>query len=394
MRLAIVSPYDMSVPGGVQTQVDGLAEALSGLGVAVAVIAPSATGQSPADRCYRFVGTGRSFRFAANGSQAPVAPGPLAMARTLMDLRAVDPDVVHVHEPLTPGPSLAALMAGRRPIVATFHRSGTDAAYRAEGRLLGVFGRRIDVPVAVSQAARATAVEVLGPGMAGMALIPNGVALPAGGPAPRPYAAGAGKAVSGFSIAFVGRHEERKGLGVLLESFVTLSTGRPEGSLRLRVVGDGPDSASLRARYRARRSIEWLGAVDDGAKARLLSESDLFVAPSLRGESFGVVLLEAMAAGTPVVASDLPGYRLAAGEAALYFAPGDSAALTAAVSGLLATPRRLADLQWRGSERAKLFSLESVAARYLEVYESVTSKRSQIAGPAATQRRGPPPDAT
>ncbi|MFZ0170998.1 MAG: glycosyltransferase family 4 protein, partial [Acidimicrobiales bacterium] len=175
MRVAMVCPYDLSVPGGVQAQVRGLAVALQRAGTAVTVVAPSATGRDAPDAGYGFTGVGRTISINANGSKAPVAPGPISMTRAVRALRHLHPDVVHVHEPLAPGASLAALVAGPRPIVATFHRSGSDRLYRGEARALRPFVRRLDAAVAVSDAARATARQVLGRAPGEIEVIPNGV---------------------------------------------------------------------------------------------------------------------------------------------------------------------------------------------------------------------------
>ena len=188
MRVGLVCPYDWSVPGGVQTQVAGLAESFGRMGHDVLLVAPDGTRPRPERRdvadgsaqdfagatsraaevspsdthaarltgevegrgadeaLYRFVSAGRSLRVPANGSLAPVAPTPAAMARTVSALRRFHPDVVHVHEPLTPGPSLAATLAGPQPLVVTFHRSGIDRLYLVEGRLIGAVISRALAP--------------------------------------------------------------------------------------------------------------------------------------------------------------------------------------------------------------------------------------------------------
>jgi phosphatidylinositol alpha-mannosyltransferase len=381
MRVAIVCPYDLSVPGGVQAQVVGLAEALGRTGAGVTVIAPLSAGNAAGvPRAYELIGVGKSLSIAANGSRAPVAPGPRAMSRTLSALRQERPDVVHIHEPLTPGSSLAALMSGPRPVVATFHRSGTDRIYRLEGAALRIFARRLDAAVAVSDAARQTAAKVLGRSFAGIPVIPNAVDLGRYAAARLSASPGGGHAIAARpgTILFVGRHEERKGLAVLLDAFELLrhrqSPGTP-ATLRLLVVGDGPQTAGLRARFGDGPAISWLGPVDDHEKMRLLTSADVFVAPSLRGESFGVVLLEAMAAGTAVVASGLEGYRLAAGEAALFVKVGDAEDLANGIEAVLGDTTERVRLVRLGGERVKGFSLDSLAERYLAVYESVSRSR-------------------
>jgi phosphatidyl-myo-inositol alpha-mannosyltransferase len=384
----MVCPYDWSTPGGVQVQVEGLASALQRMGVSVVVVAPAT---EPADTWpgygFEFVGVGKSISIAANGSRAPVAPTPAAVARTLRALRRLRADVVHVHEPFVPGPSLAALVAGPRPILGTFHRSGWDALYKAEGLALRGLAHRLNATVAVSDAAKETAAEVLGRQFDAMPVIPNGVDLHLYAPSLQrligagPSTASPGTAgrslVEPLTIVFVGRHEERKGLVVLLEAFERLrrDATTPELSqARLDVVGDGPATAELKERFGGHGAISWLGAVDDLEKARRLASADVFVAPSLRGESFGVVLLEAMAAGTAVIASDLPGYRLAAGEAARFVPAGDAPALASALGAVLRDPDERERLRALAAERVRGYSFEAVVTRYLEVYESLVGE--------------------
>lgn len=377
MRVAVVCPYDLSVPGGVQAQVSGLAEALRRAGTSVTVVSPASATIEGGKAQFSLVGVGRSLSIAANGSRAPVAPGPLAMTRTLRALKRIRPEVVHVHEPLVPGSSLAALLAGPRPIVATFHRSGCDAVYRAEGLLLRPFTWRIDAAVAVSEAARATARQVLGARLEVAELIPNGIDTSL---FPHGRNAGTNGSHDGphapLRVVFVGRHEERKGLAVLLEAFELLQRrggGLPAG--RLLVVGEGPETKRLRQRFGADDGIEWLGAVSDAEKARLLGSADVFVAPSLRGESFGVILLEAMAAGAAVIASDLPGYRLAAGQAARFVTAGDASELAEALALVLGDAGERQRLAGLAGERVGGFSMDVVAERYLQLYARVASRR-------------------
>lgn len=375
MRVAMVCPYDWSVPGGVQAQAEGLASALQRAGLDVVVVAPvTDPTRQRLSGDFELVGVGKSVSFAANGSRAPVAPTPAAMARTVAALRRIRSDVVHVHEPLVPGPPLAALIAGPRPMLGTFHRSGWDALYRAEGLALRRAAHRLDAAVAVSDAARETAAKVLGSHLGPISVIPNGVDL-------QRYAGGAGvdSMPAPLTIVFVGRHEERKGLVVLLEAFERLkkdATSSDVRSARLNVVGDGPATTQLKERFGGDDAVVWLGAVDDEEKARLLACADVFVAPSVRGESFGVVLLEAMAAGTPVIASDLPGYRLAAGEAALFVPPADAPALAAELEVVLADSSERERLRGLAEKRVRGFSLDAIAEQYVALYESLTGGRS------------------
>ena len=278
------------------------------------------------------------------------------MARTSSALQRFAPEVVHVHEPFVPGPSLAAVMLGRRPIVATFHRAGSDLAYRTYGHLVGRWSRRLDAVYAVSEEALATARVCIGGLPNNIEIVPNGVELDR-------FASVDPCPSKGPTIVFVGRHEPRKGLTVLLEAFSRL----PPSTL-LWVLGEGPETRALRSRYGGDPRVEWLGALPDDERAARLAGADVFVAPSLGGESFGVVLLEAMAAGTAVVASDLPGYRRAADGAALLVPPGDPAALAEALRTLLLDGDRREALRVAGHSRVAERDLRRVADCYRAVY--------------------------
>ncbi|MGH9297445.1 MAG: glycosyltransferase family 4 protein [Acidimicrobiales bacterium] len=384
MRVALVSGYDLSIPGGVQGQVRALAGELARRGLEVAVVTPFAkgAGPSPLPASVELLRAGRGIGLPVNGSVAPVAPTPLAAASAIRALSSFRPDVVHVHEPLVPGPPLAAVLAGPRPIVATFHRAGADRLYRAAGRVFGpVAGRRIDVAIAVSAAAAVTAGEVFGRHLEAIGEVGNGVELSRFQRARLPFEGDPSTSRTWKNgeypvVAFAGRHEQRKGLAVLLDAFAGLAE-----DVRLDVIGDGPESASLRRRSAGAPRVCWRGAVDDEELARVLARADVFAAPSVGGESFGVVLLEAMAAGTAVVASDIAGYRLAAGDAAVFVPPADATALAGAISALLAHHRERRDLVGRGFARALACSAPVLADRYVEIYRGALS-------PTAARRSG------
>lgn len=375
LRVALVCPYDPQVPGGVQTQVLGLARSLAATGDSVLVVAPGmpdareaarvmsgASGPPIATTAARFalVGTGKALSIPTNGSRAAIAPFPPAWVRTRRALTRFRPDVVHVHEPFVPGPSFAAVTARQWPRVVTFHRGGAGLAYRIYGRAVASALGSIEARFAVSVEARATARMVLGPRAGLIELAPNGVDLEASGsvqPTPTDMP----------TLVFVGRHEERKGLAVLLAAFEQL--GSPA---RLWIVGEGPETAKLEARYSSDGRIEFLGRLDDEARAARVAGADIYVAPSLFGESFGVVLLEAMAAGTAVVASDLAGYREAAGGAAELVPPKDARALATCLAALLGDAGRRAVLVERGRRRAESLSMSSLAKRYRETYMNLS----------------------
>lgn len=354
VRVAQVCPYSLTIPGGVQCQVLGLARSLRGLGHEVRVLAPC-DGPVPDAGV---VPLGLSIPFAANGSVAPVAPDPACFRRTVRCLEEGDFDLVHVHEPLVPGPSLTALLTTRLPVVGTFHRGGNSAAYRALRPLVRWVATRIDLRCAVSDDARASATAGLG---GDYTLVPNGVEI-------ERFASVIPWPTAGPTVMFVGRHEPRKGLATLLEAFELL-----EPDVRLWVAGHGPETAELMRRSAGNLRIEWLGRISDVEKAARLRGAHVYAAPSEHGESFGVVLLEAMAAGTPIVASDLRGYRLVAraGIDALLVAPGEAVALAEGLARVLAN-RILADkLVGAGRVRAAEFSMKRAAMHYSELYDQV-----------------------
>ena len=351
MRIAIVCPYSLSIPGGVQGQVLGLAHALRDAGHAVRVVGPT-DGPPPEPG---IISVGPTRRLNTNGSVAPIAPGKETADRTLEGLRSFGPDVIHLHEPLVPGPTHAALLAAEVPLVGTFHAAGSQALYkrltRPARRALG----RLTVRTAVSEQARLLVRQALG---GTYWVIPNGVdytrfAKATPWPSERP------------AIFFVGRHEERKGLGVLLDAFAHLDT-----DAELWVAGEGPQTATMKAARPAR--VRWLGRISDDELARRMRAATIFCAPSLYGESFGVVLLEGMAAGAAVVASEIPGYAAVAraDREALLVPPGDAGALAAALRRALTDPGLHGRLVAAGELRAAEFSMERLAQRFVPVYES------------------------
>jgi phosphatidylinositol alpha-mannosyltransferase len=363
LRVGIVSPYDLSIPGGVQNQVAGLAAALERVDVEVDVLAPLGPQAEPVVDigAARLIRLGRTISVSVNGSRAPVAPFPSTMTRAVRRLRSGNYDVVHLHEPFVPGPALAGLVATKVPIVGTFHRSGVDVAYRALGVALGRLAGHLDARVAVSEQARDTAVEVLGRHAGSVEVLWNGVdvtriraAEPIGSGSP--------------TIVFVGRHEERKGLGVLLTAFSKL-----DAPARLWVCSTGPLTETLRREHAADDRIEWLGRVSDDELVRRLRGADVLCAPAIGGESFGLVVAEGLAASICVVASDIPGYRSALAGAGVLVPPGDAGSLAAALDDVLSDPKLRADLVARGDVRAQELSIDRLAERYLELYRQVAA---------------------
>jgi len=360
VRIGLVCPYSLTIPGGVQGQVLGLARALRATGHEVRVLGPC--DGPPPDA--GVTPLGKSIPFAANGSVAPIAPDPSAALRTLRVLRDEAFDVLHLHEPLVPGPCLWAGMVKTAPIVATFHRDGDGIDYRAAAVVLRSVINKIDIRCAVSQ----DAVDLAGRHFGGVyELVFNGIEVERFAKATpwhrdeRPI------------VLFVGRHEERKGLGVLLDALDRLPS-----DARVWIGGDGPQTDELKARTDDDR-VEWLGRIDDDEKCRRLRAADVFCAPSLRSESFGIVLLEAMAAGTPIVASNLPGYSKVGrpGREAVLVEPGDSRALGEAITRVLADAAQRDRLVEHGRARADELSMDRLADIYVEKYERarVTTRR-------------------
>ncbi len=369
MRIGLVCPYSLTVPGGVQSQVLGLARELRRQGHEARVLGPC---DGPPPEAF-VTPLGNSLPTAANGSIAPLAPDASAALRTIRALRDEQFDVVHVHEPMAPGPSMTTVTMRPAPLVATFHAAGQSASYKIFRPVLLWLAGRIDRKVVVSKDALELAQTALG---GEYDILFNGVeeaAIAATPPTP----------TDGPTIFFCGRHEERKGLAVLLEAFTTLP---PDA--RLWIASDGPAGPPLRAAYAGDKRISWLGRISDPEKFARLRGSSVFCAPSLHGESFGVVLIEAMAAGTAVVASGLDGYRNVAtdGVDALLVEPGDVAALTKALTTLLVDRQLAESLRQAGLRRAKDFSMATLAAEYVRIYRQLLEE--QPSGPTLGRRIG------
>ena len=354
VRIGLVCPYSLTIPGGVQSQVLALARSLRVSGHDARVLAPC--DGPPPDA--GVTPLGKSVPTASNGSVAPLAPDPAAQLRTIRALRDEDFDVVHLHEPLCPGPTMTALLFRNAPIVGTFHRSGDSAAYAIGRPAVRWLARRLDLRCAVSPEARDTAHRALG---GEYDLLFNGIEV-------ERFAKAEPHPSDGPTILFIGRHEERKGLAVLLDALRLLPT-----DVRVWVGGTGPLTEPLRSQHSADPRIEWLGRLTDDEVASRLAGADVFCAPSLRGESFGVVLLEAMAAGAAVVASALGGYRNVAtdGVDALLTPPGDPEALGAALLRVLDDPTLRAGLVVAGERQAQRFSMAALAEAYVERYARV-----------------------
>jgi phosphatidyl-myo-inositol alpha-mannosyltransferase len=366
VRIGIVCPYSWEVPGGVQFHVRDLAEHFLRQGHDVSVLAP-ADDDEPLPAYLTSLGRAVPVRY--NGSVARLSFGPVTSARVTRWLEAGDFDVLHLHEPVTPSASLLALWSSTEPVVATFHTANLRSrAMHTANPVLRPSLEKIRGRIAVSEQARATVQRHLG----GEAfIIPNGVDVSRFEAAPtRPGWVGAPERPT---LAFLGRVDEpRKGLEVALRALPAVLDRHP--GARLLVAGPGDASDLLRdADPRAAAAVEVLGAVSDPDKAALLRSVDAYVAPHLGGESFGIVLVEAMAAGAPVVASDLAAFSavLDGGRTGVLFETGSDAGLSRAVLDLLADPGRMTRLRAAGQDRARVFDWDVVADRVMAVYETV-----------------------
>jgi phosphatidylinositol alpha-mannosyltransferase len=340
MRVGLVCPYSWSVPGGVQSHVAGLARALRELGVEVEVLAPSDTSEG------EVVPLGRSIPIPSNGSVQRVALSPAAVVRTARAVRGRAYDVVHVHEPMLPAAGLTALAAARVPVVSTFHMYRRALLwYAVFAPVVRLAARRVDAVLAVSPAAAEYALRGTG---RKAEIVPNGVDVDA-------FAALEPQREGG-RVLFIGRDEPRKGLGVLRDAHARL---REPAELTL----VGPN-----------------GHVSGAELRRELARADVLVAPSLGGESFGIVLVEAMAAGVPVVASDIPGYRgVLPPSAGVLVPPGDAQALADAIDDLLGDDETRERMGRAGRSEAEQYAWPHIAARTLAVYERVTKASNQVA---------------
>jgi phosphatidylinositol alpha-mannosyltransferase len=346
MRVALVCPYDMRIPGGVQNQVKELAAQLEGAGEEVFIVAPGAPTHD----------LGETTAISANRSTNRILVNPAVWHRVKRAISRAD--VVHVHEPFMPLVSLAAL-AGRVPVVATFHAAPPPWVVRGY-RLGSMVGARL-LRSAVLTAVSSEAARPLRSSWGAVSIIPNGIDVAAysGRSDRRP-----------LRVTFIGRDDPRKGLDVLLAAWPLVLAQHPQAELT--VIGSHRHAATAGVRY--------LGIIAELEKRSLLMESSVLVAPNLGAESFGIVLVEGMAAGCALVASDLAPYREVAGEAAIMVAVGDVGAMAAAIGGLLASPDRLEAVRVEGLTRARRYDWSAVLPAYEECYRQAANRASDAGG--------------
>ncbi|MBA3292503.1 MAG: glycosyltransferase family 4 protein [Geodermatophilaceae bacterium] len=366
MRIGLVCPYTWDIPGGVQYHVRDLAQTLLALGHDVAVLTPA----NDEDELPPYVTcAGRAVPIRYNGSVARLQFGPVAAARVRRWLRDGHFDILHVHEPSAPSLSLLTCVLAKGPIVATFHAATVRSRWLAAVQgVLQPFMERISGRIAVSDLARRVQVEHLG---GDAIVIPNGVDVARfASAAPLP-----GYPRAGMTIGFLGRFDEpRKGLPVLLDALAQIAPEHPD--LRLLVAGRGDESDFLDELPDVLADrVTLLGEISEGDKARLLASIDIYCAPNLGGESFGVILVEAMAAGAAIVASDLDAFRrvLNDGAAGILVRRGSPTALAAAISQLLGDAGRRKELVQAGWLAVQDYDWPVVSERVLAVYETVVS---------------------
>ena len=365
MRVGLVCPYTWDVPGGVQAHVADLAATLLALGHDVSVCAPA---DEDAELPPYVTGIGRAMPVPYNGSVARLSFGPVSATRVRRWLRNGEFDVLHIHEPLAPSVSVLALWSARGPVVGTFHASvERSRALLAAKRGLEPALEKIHARIAVSPAARRYVVEHLG---GSVVLIPNGVDVARFASAtPLPGWPG-----DGGAVGFLGRIDEpRKGLPVLLEAFPLMR----HTTARLLVAGPGDvDEVRESVPSSVRDRVTFLGLVSEEDKTRFFHSVDVYCAPNTGGESFGIVLTEAMAAGTPIVASALDAFKrvLDDGDAGELVPPEDPAALAATLDDLLASPVRRKAVAARASALVRRYDWPAIAAAVVGVYETVVAE--------------------
>jgi phosphatidylinositol alpha-mannosyltransferase len=364
MKVGLVCPYSWDVPGGVRSHVADLAVALSDHGHEVSVLAPV---DDPADLPSWVADGGRPIAVRYNGSVARLSFGVKATRRVRGWIREGDFDVLHVHEPVAPSLSILALWVARGPIVATWHSSHDRSRIMSAGYYVGQTAmEKVRGRIAVSEDARRTLVTHMG---GDAVLIPNGVRVSAFASHERLPGVDPDRP----AILFLGRMDEpRKGLAVLVEALPAVLVAIPDLQVLIAGPGDIDEQRELLPPAVV-GNVTFLGRVSDEDKARALRSVDVYVAPHTGGESFGIVLAEAMAAQAAVVSSDLPAFRrvLEDGTSGRLFPNQDSAALSTALIELLTDPGLRAEYVAAADVRVREFDWDRVVDDVIAVYDSV-----------------------
>ena len=360
LKIGIVCPYSWDTPGGVQNHIRDLAEFLIASGHDVSVLAPAIDDTKLPNYV---VNAGKPISIPYNGAVARVLFGPVAFARVRQWISQGDFDLLHLHEPAIPSISLLACWAADGPMVGTFHAAAKrQKIIFAIGPILEPAIEKLSARIAVSEAARLTLTDHL---ETDAVIIPNGI-----------YAERYtnGKSLdkwSGNTIGFIGRFEEpRKGLSVLVDALPVISRFAPD--VKVFVAGPGDPAEVIEGiDPQLRHRFEFLGKISESEKADFVSSVSLYVAPNTGGESFGIILAEALAGGACVVASDIPAFDdlLGHGEFGALFESESSTELAKVVIDLLRDENKRKELSSRGKERAKMFDWKVVAEQIFSVYE-------------------------
>jgi phosphatidylinositol alpha-mannosyltransferase len=372
MRVGLVCPYAWDTPGGVAAHVQDLRSALMRLGHEAVILAPAEDDAALPDYV---TDAGRPISISSNGSVAKVNFGPGPAARARRWVKESDLDILHVHEPAGPTLSLLSIWVSEGPVVATWHSSLASSRRDivAWSPIIRSGMEKIRARIAVSEYARRSLVEYTG---GDAILIPNGVDCSMyAGDEPLP-----GRSRGANTLMFLGRIDEpRKGLPILLDALPAVARQFPDVSVLIAGPGDIEQVRSGLAPEIAER-VEFLGLVSEEDKARALHSADIYIAPNTGGESFGIILLESMAAGTPVVSSNIEAFQrvLDEGRAGVTFRNGDSADLAERLIDLLGDPARRAELRTAGAARSAEFDWSSVARQILAVYQSVRQDGEKV----------------
>ena len=360
LKIGIVCPYSWDTPGGVQNHIRDLAEFLIAAGHQVSVLAPALDD----DKLPSYVvNAGKPISIPYNGAVARVLFGPAAFSRVRQWISNGDFDLLHLHEPAIPSISLLACWAADGPMVGTFHAAAKrQKIIFAIGPILEPAIEKLSARIAVSEAARLTLTDHLD---TDAIVIPNGIY------ASRYHNGVQQEKWQGNTIGFIGRFEEpRKGLSILLEALPVIARFAPD--VKVLVAGPGDSTEVEKSIHpQLRHRFEFLGKISEQDKANFMSSVSLYVAPNTGGESFGIILAEALAGGSCVVASDIPAFDdlLGHGQFGVLFKSEDSTDLAKVVIDLLRDERKRVELAKAGKARGQSFDWEIVAQQIYSVYE-------------------------
>ena len=373
LKIGMVCPYGWDVPGGVQTHVRELAEHYISIGHDVSVIAPVGDDDEITDPW--LVSAGRPVPIPFNGSVARVLFGPIAASRVRQWIAQGEFDVLHMHEPGIPSISLLACWAAEGAMVGTFHASTPKLrAIASAGPLIEPMIEKLSARIAVSEMAHETLKNLYG---TEAVVIPNGIDCARFLPdQPRNFL----EKISIQRIGFLGRFEEaRKGLPLLLEALPKVIKAIPGVTLVVAGPGD-PSKIIAKLDPQIAKHVEFLGRIDEAEKVKFLTDLDLYIAPNVGGESFGIILAEAMASGAPVLASNIQAFvdLLAAGSSGSTFVTEDASDLARQIVDLLRNPERLQQLAENGLNSAIRFDWGSVATQIMSVYEVAMTGQGKV----------------